>query len=169
MAAQQETEWTAEGALEREETVYEGRYIPYSGGSAGWFENSGVMRGELANNYRFYTAVDAMRVKQRRFERLGADLARRNEQRVRARGLQVELQAGSLTFAGTLQDFSESGVQVRLAEDPGLSEGQSVELHVEPNSFFQTSLALINAEVRWVKQVRLADDAWHVGITYGTV
>ena len=45
-----------------EETPH-GRYIPYSGGSAGWFENSGVLKYERHQNYQFHREMDLPEVR----------------------------------------------------------------------------------------------------------
>ena len=42
----------------RAETTKDGRYIPYSGGIMGWFENAGVLKCEHPNNYRYHEMID---------------------------------------------------------------------------------------------------------------
>ncbi len=55
---QEESPPTGADALQAAST-YKGRYIPYGGGSLGWFENSGVLKCEKGNNYKFHTAIDS--------------------------------------------------------------------------------------------------------------
>ena len=53
------------------ETTSDGRYIPYSGVIMTWYENSGVLKCEAPNGYRFHEMVDAESVRMKLFERWG--------------------------------------------------------------------------------------------------
>lgn len=161
-----EASYASAGALEAEETRYSGRYTPYSGGSAGWFENAGVPRSELGNNYRLYTALDTGHVLQKRFERLGAELSRRHSQRVPAAGVPVTVRIGDTEAEGTIRDFSEGGVRVRLPTEAELAVGTRVTLRVQPSSFFKTELAQLDAEVVWLSPIRGNGPGWHAGLAY---
>ena len=78
----------AAGSSEVVEGRYVGRYIPYSGGCMGWFENSGVLKEEIPNNYTFHTAIDADMVRARQFERAGKLV---NKRRMARKDLASEL------------------------------------------------------------------------------
>ncbi|MFI5399912.1 MAG: PilZ domain-containing protein [SAR324 cluster bacterium] len=59
----------------------EGRYIPYSGGSLGWFENSGVLTVEKRNNYLFHTVMDPAMVRAKQIQRSGVHAEKRRSAR----------------------------------------------------------------------------------------
>ena len=64
------------------EVTEAGRYIPYSGGTMGWFENSGVLKCEKPNNYLFYTAMESDLIRSKQFERWGENFNRRGDRSV---------------------------------------------------------------------------------------
>jgi hypothetical protein len=49
----------------------DGRYIPYAGGSLGWFENTGVSKIEQPAKYQLFTALDGERVREAQLVRSG--------------------------------------------------------------------------------------------------
>ncbi|MCH8882397.1 MAG: PilZ domain-containing protein [SAR324 cluster bacterium] len=156
-----------QSALEQDETRYQGRYIPYGGGCAGWFRNLGVPNNELGNNYGFYTAIDVEMVLQKRFERLGQDVNRRQANRQLVDGnTPVTLTWERHQVDAIMKDFSDKGIRVRLTEDPGLKSGDLLGVRVHPSEFFKNELAILDCQVRWIKQVRTDGGAWHIGIAY---
>lgn len=153
-----------------EEIHYNGRYIPYSGGSAGWFENSGVSKSEQGNNYTFHTAVDPAKVKQKRFERLGQEVGQRALQRQIPEGeTPVAVNWGDQAIEAIMSDFSGRGIRVVMNEEPGFQRGDKVNVRVHPNEFFKTELAMIDAEVIWIQKTDLIGGRWHVGIAYAAI
>ena len=101
----------------RTETTADGRYIPYSGGIMGWLENSGVMKKELPNNYRFHTMIDAGAVRRKLFERWGD--GEKVNRRVATRHdlesqIEVTLVWGERTEAASTRDFSTHGLRLQL-------------------------------------------------------
>ncbi len=156
--------------LHEDEIHYEGRYIPYSGGSAGWFENSGVAKSEQGNNYTFHTAVDKVKVWQKRFERLGQDVDHRTEQRQIAEGeTPVAVNWGDRAVEAIMNNFSGNGIRVVMKEEPGFQPGDTVSVRVHPNEFFKTELAMIDSEVIWIKKADGNGGRWHVGIGYAAL
>ena len=156
--------------LHEDEIHYEGRYIPYSGGSAGWFENSGVSKSEQGNNYTFHTAVDKTKVWQKRFERLGQEVGHRSAQRQIPEGeTPVALKWGDRVIEAIMNNFSGRGIRVVMNEEPGFQPGDKVNVRVHPNEFFKTELAMIDSEVIWIKKAKVHGGRWHVGIAYATI
>ncbi len=156
-----------QSALEQDETRYQGRYIPYGGGTAGWFRNSGVPKSEEGNAYGFHTAIDVEMVLQKRFERLGQDVNRRQANRQLVDGhTPVTLTWERRQFDAIMKDFSDKGIRVRLTEDTGLQSGDLLGVRVHPSEFFQNELANLDGQVRWIQQVRSDGGAWHIGIAY---
>lgn len=167
-AAEEELPETPGGeALDSDEVKYAGRYLPYSGGSAGWYENEGVPKCEQGNNYGFHTAVNRERVLQKRFERLGAEVGRRQAMRRKAvPPPPLSLEFGGRKMDGLMMDFSAKGLRARVLSEPGLSAGDQLTVRVQPSEFFKTELALFDAEVRWVRRIDQDGVSWHIGISF---
>ena len=159
-----------QSALEQDEILYQGRYIPYGGGTAGWFRNSGVPKSEEGNAYGFHTAIDTELVLQKRFERLGQDVNRRQANRQLVDGnTPVTLTWERRQAEAIMKDFSDKGIRVRLTEATGLQAGDVLGVRVHPSEFFQNELANLDGQVRWIQQVRSDGGAWHIGIAYAAL
>ena len=111
----------------------DGTYIPLSGGQRGWFDNSGVLKSEADNRYRFREAVDADSFKHKILERIET-FNRRDSDRY-----QVELWVRhsdpahpdlSVTHRAYCMDLSLRGAKLRVRTDIPAGEVIAV-------SFFQ--------------------------------
>ena len=96
-----------------EDYTREGIYIPSSGGSRGWFENSGVALVEHSNNYRFQDAVDAEAFRQSSIDRLH-ESNKRNAKRFKT-ALPVKLggASGGDESPAFCVDLSMTGTRLR--------------------------------------------------------
>jgi hypothetical protein len=96
----------------------DGRYIPYSGGSMGWFENSGVLNSERMNNYVFRTAMDGDLVRAKQYQRAGMQTEkRRSERKALAQELSVTLKSAREEHTVRVGDLSAHGMKVNFAGD----------------------------------------------------
>jgi hypothetical protein len=113
----------ATGADEGNEVVEQqhqadGRYIPYSGGSLGWYENTGVPSREKSNNYAFHTAIDSDVVRAKQYLRAGLrSEKRRSARKVLSEEINVALKMKQGTKAGRLFDISKNGARVQYVGD----------------------------------------------------
>ena len=166
----------------REETMKSGRYIPHSGGSMGWFENSGVLKSELGNDYTFYTALDAELVRIKQFERMSdKPEGRRQHYRV-PKSLPVNLlvddPAGAearpstrvnVTWSGGLldgitKDISFFGMCLQFDSDPEMPKGTKVQVDVLQAD--GGTLMDVPSEVAWVNKLHARRPVWHMGVAF---
>lgn len=151
--------------LIRAETSAEGRYIPYGGGSLGWFENSGILKSEKGNNYRFHAAIDTVRVRQKLFDRWGDDVNRRLDERVDIeRETPLVLRWDSGETEAVTKDLSAHGARLQLLEDPGLAKEDklTVEVKQEDGEILMT----LNSEIMWVARVGKRRTVWNIGVGF---
>jgi len=161
----------AEGRQEAAKDISnEGRYIPYGGGCLGWFENSGVMKVELGNNYTFHEALDAAEVRRRLFERWGDDVNRRAEAR---QAVEKEV---SLTFAwgkesreAFTKDVSSHGLRVQFIEEVDLKKGAAVQVQLLESGPGSPALFDISSQVMWVSKVGRRRPVWNVGVSFTNI
>lgn len=153
------------------ETTPDGRYIPYSGGIMGWFENSGVLRKEVPNNYRFHTIIDASSVRRKLFERWGS--GEKVNRRISARHdleTQVELTLawGEYTAPATTKDFSTHGLrlQVRQEGDLHLSKGDGLQVQIFETPEGGKKLFDIPSQVMWVTRAGRKRPVWGLGVAF---
>lgn len=168
--AQQYEEQSTEDAGEEEpqaaEATEEGRYIPYSGGIMGWFENSGVLKSELPNNYLFYTALDDEQVRITQFQRWGERFNRRGDRRRVRRETEVELRWGEHTVRGTTRDISTHGVRLQLTQAVPLTKGARVNTALlEPGT--GEVMADAPGTVVWFEHIGKVRAVWQAGISFG--
>lgn len=156
--------------LIREETGAEGRYIPYSGGSLGWFENSGIPRSEKGNAYKFYTAIDTVKVRQKLFERWGSDVNRRMESRFEVQHPTpiTILWDGNSQDAET-KDISAHGLRMQLTEETSLKIGDKIQVQLYKKPDFKEKALLIESEVMWVARVGKRRTVWNIGIGFTNI
>lgn len=96
----------------------DGRYIPYSGGSLGWYENSGVPAHEKANNYAFHTAIDSDIVRAKQYLRAGLRAEkRRAPRRALSDDLPVTLKSDVEEKSARVFDISAHGARVQYVGD----------------------------------------------------
>ena len=165
-----------EGAVPTGESVQpsdhgsEGRYIPYSGGSLGWFENSGVLKCEKGNNYKFYTAIDTTLVRQKLFDRWGAEVNKRIDDRVVVdRETPVMLTWESGVAQAVTKDLSSHGLRLQLSEDPDLAKGDKVIVHVKEKEDSETELMVLESEIMWTARVGKRRMVWNIGLVFSDI
>ena len=153
--------------LIREETSTEGRYIPYGGGSLGWFENSGIPKSERGNDYKFHTAVDTAKVRQKLFERWGDDVNRRVETRFEvSRPTPVRITWEGETQEAETKDLSATGLRLQLLQETGLKIGDKITVHIFKRPNFEEEVLTMASEVMWVARVGKRRQVWNVGIGF---
>ena len=142
-----------------------GRYIPYGGGSAGWFENSGVLKSERRNNYLFHREMDLPEVRSKQFERWGPAFNRREGGPRERRELPINvLREGSSTPMTTF-DINNRGIRLQLTEPPDMAIGDelNVELLEAPGG---RVLTLLDAHVTWLEQAGATRRVWNLGLFF---
>jgi len=96
----------------------DGRYIPYAGGSLGWYENSGVLKTETRNNYQFRSVIDGQMVRAKQHQRVGSHTDKRRSER---KSVQQEVSAVVKTpkeeKTTRVLDISKHGVRVQYVGD----------------------------------------------------
>lgn len=167
VAGSGETQPLTGADLIREETGAEGRYIPYGGGSLGWFENSGVLKCERGNNYQFHTAVDTQKIRQKLFERWGNDVNRRMDTRHEVtKQVPVRVTTDGKEFDVETKDLSAHGLRLQLLEDPVVQSGEKVTVRVFRDSAYRNEALALEAEVMWVARVGKRRLVWNVGLSF---
>lgn len=151
-----------------QESTEEGRYIPYGGGSMGWFENSGVLKCELGNNYLYYTAMASDRVRSKQFQRWGERFNRRGDRRRFKRMTGVSLMVGTSKrgVRGTTRDISRHGVRIQFLEEVVLNKGEDVHIKIHQD---ETSEAVVfdgPAHVVWSERIGKIRPVWNIGLTF---
>jgi PilZ domain len=108
----------------------DGRYIPYSGGSLGWYENTGVPAREKSNNYGFHTAIDSEVVRAKQYLRAGLrSEKRRSARQVLKEEIPVTLKMAHDTKVGRVFDISKNGARVQyIGDDIQLANGEKLHL-----------------------------------------
>lgn len=161
-----------EKASIQSETTSDGRYIPHTGGLMGWFENSGVLKCEQPNNYRFHEMIDADSVRRKLFERWGG--GETSNRRVSARH---ELQApinvglsigGETSYLSTAKDYSSHGLRLQLTDgaDFSLGKGDSVNVLIYEDAEGTIKLFEIPSQIMWVNHVGRTKPTVIVGIAF---
>lgn len=155
----------AEGNGEQPDTTEEGRYIPYGGGSMGWFENAGVLKNERGNNYTFYTIMAGDVVRARQFSRWGQNFNRRGEAAPRVRKeTGITIVYGRDEVRGTTRDISLHGVRMQFLDEISLRKGQSIKVRLH-HSGGDDVLLETSARVVWTERIGKIRPVWNVGIT----
>ena len=144
-----------------------GRYIPYSGGSAGWFENSGVLKSEQRNNYHFDKEMDLPEVRAKQFLRWGPAFDRRQGDRKR-RSVHINLLKEGSSTALTTWDINSRGIRLQFDTSPTLAIGEQVSVEIL-GAVDGSPLALLDAQVIWMDQVGETRQLWNVGLYFPMV
>jgi len=152
---------------ETTEQVPGGRYIPYGGGSAGWFENSGVMKSEQRNNYHFDREMDLPEVRTKQFLRWGPAFDRRQGDRKR-RTVHINLLKEGSSESLTTWDINSRGIRLLLETQPALTIGEQVSVEILDQAG-GTALALLDAQVIWLNQTEATHTIWNVGLYFPMV
>jgi hypothetical protein len=161
-----------EKASIQSETTADGRYIPHTGGLMGWFENSGVLKCEQPNNYKFHEMIDADSVRKKLFERWGG--GETSNRRVSTRhdlqspinvGLSI---GGETSFLSTAKDYSSHGLRLQLMDGDkfSLEKGDAVNVLIYEDAEGKTKLFEIPSQIMWVSQVGRTRPTVSVGIAF---
>jgi len=156
----------AAGSPEVVEGRYTGRYVPYSGGSLGWFENSGVLKSEIPNNYTFYTAVDANMVRSRQYERAGKLI---NKRRVTRKEIQPEMPIAILhgreAKPAVCKDLSVQGMRfVAINEELTFKKTDTITCRFLDKS--ERVLIELPCTVMWAEKTGRMRTIWNVGVAF---
>lgn len=144
----------------------EGRYIPYSGGSTGWYDNSLVPDSEMPNNYQLFRVMDLNEVRMAQFERVGEHFQDRrgNRKRIMAeRPVHISWDGGSED--GVSRDLSMFGARLQFYENVNLQRDTPVTLTLlEQNS--EEAILTAECQVAWVKLLGNLRPLWNVGLAF---
>lgn len=143
------------------------RYLPYSGGSAGWFENSGVLKSERFNNYRYHVEMDRPDVRSRQFERWGPSFDRRRDIRKRHQ-LPINLVQGDVRTPLVTWDVNTRGIRLQFTERTNMVVGQDLKVELLDVPEGEPVLTL-DAQVVWVEESGATHELWNVGIFFPTM
>lgn len=157
-----------EKTLLEESLTEEGRYIPYSGGCMGWFENSGVLNYEGGNNYLFHTVMQSDEVRSKQFQRWGESFNRRGDRRRVRREMNVALKAGSQAVNGTTRDISGHGVRVQFLDEINLEKGDGCTLQLYETDSTAGAIEL-EAKVVWSEKIGKIRPVWNMGLTFSNL
>ena len=159
-----------EKAAVRKDTLEDGRYVPHSGGLMGWFENSGVLKYEQANNYRFHTALSAEAVRSKLFERWsdGENINRRASGRHELnREVNATLAWTGGTFRAVLKDYSRHGFKMQIIEEVfGLNKGDETRMRIYSGPDREHIEFEINSRVMWISSSGREQTVWSVGLMF---
>lgn len=147
------------------EVTEEGRYIPYSGGSMGWFENSGVLKCELGNNYLFYTVMASDTVRRKQFQRWGERFNRRGDRKRFKRMTGALVTVGSNKVRGTTRDISRHGIRVQSLNEIALAKGDSTHLTLFESESSEKAIFECEARVVWAERIGKIRPVWNLGMT----
>jgi hypothetical protein len=156
-----------QGDLGEQHHQNDGRYIPYGGGSLGWYENSGVPAAEQRNNYKFHTAMDADIIRAKQYLRSGLRAEkRRSARRVVAEELGVTLKSAKETKSLRVIDISKHGAKVQYSgDDVGLKNGDRVVCMFHLGASKEIALELMCTVVRAEKTGKTRT-LWNFGIDF---
>lgn len=156
----------SETSLPEGERTSDGRYIPYGGGILGWFENSGVLKKELPNNYQFKAVLDSALVRKKQFDRWGEVQNRRSEDRVRViPEVKVSLAFGKEKREATTKDLSPHGMRMQFLEELPIKKGDVVKVGVHDPVKKKVVLE-VEANVMWMEKSGKLRAVWNMGIGF---
>jgi hypothetical protein len=148
-----------------EESTSEGRYIPWSGGIMGWFENSGVLKCEIPNNYLFYTVMESDTVRSKQFERWGDRFNRRGPRDRKRKSMNITILADGAKVKGATKDISVHGIRLQFLEEVSLEKGQKCTVQIHKGDTAEV-LVEMNAKVVWEEKVGRVRTVWNIGVTF---
>jgi hypothetical protein len=145
----------------------DGRYIPYSGGSLGWFENAGVPAAEKRNNYQYYTAMDAGTVRAKQYLRSGLLAEKRRAARRNVNGkLFVAVKSAQEDKSLRIMDISTHGMRLQyVGDDIALKTTDRVLCRFLDTPDGPTLLALTSTIV-WSEKSGKTRALWNFGIDF---
>lgn len=168
------TETTGEEVVSTEEHTQEarssdmteeGRYIPYGGGIMGWFENSGVMKSELGNNYQFHQLMQSDAIRATQFERWGARTNRRTIDKRFRKDKGVIMYLDQKEVKGTSRDISGHGVRIQFLMEADVQKGDRCRIKLL-ESEGGPEIVELDARVVWSEKIGKIRPVWNVGMTF---
>ena len=151
------------------EMTEEGRYIPYNGGSLGWYENSGVLKSEIPNNYLFHTVMASDTVRSKQFQRWGERFNRRGDRKRVRRVTGVTLKVGDRSWRGATQDISRFGVRLQLLDDVTVAKADVGRIAFHQSEDSETVLLECDVRVVWAQRTGKTRAVWNLGMTLENV
>lgn len=158
---------TEENAKESrsEEMTEEGRYIPYSGGIMGWFENSGVLKSELGNNYQFHILMQSDAIRATQFERWGERTNRRTTDQRYRKDKGVIMLLDKKEVKGTSRDISGHGVRIQFLVEASVQKGDKCRIKLLESEDGE-EIVEVEARVVWSEKIGKIRPVWNVGMTF---
>lgn len=154
----------------RSEMNPDGRYIPLSGGCLGWFENSGVLKIELPNNYAFHTVLDEATVRRVLFQREGSEISRRLDERVEVeRKLYVTILHEESSHSALTKDVSANGLRLQLVELTEMQKGDSLKVQLKHEESDDKVAIELGAQVMWVARVGTRRIVTNLGLGFPSI
>jgi len=141
-----------------------GRYLPYSGGLLGWFDNQMVLKTERHNNYKLFTIFEGSDIRQKLFSRWGKELDRRSEERKDGKDIKVSIPLESGTVNATTKDFSHHGVRLQFTGQPDIKKGDSVKMNLLGDG--KNITLSIDCLVVWMALSGAGGNNWVVGLGF---
>ena len=168
------TETTGEEMVSTEENAQdsrspgkteEGRYIPYSGGIMGWFENSGVMKSEIGNNYQFHEVMQSDAIRATQFKRWGERTNRRTVDQRYRKDKGVIMLLYKKEIKGTSRDISGHGVRIQFLVEADVHKGDTCRIKLLET---EDGPEIVELDVRvvWSEKIGKIRPVWIVGMTF---
>jgi PilZ domain len=144
-----------------------GRYIPYTGGNIGWFENKGVLKAENPNNYRYYSALDTPLVKATLLERTGQRADKRSARRQNpVPPPKVLLLMGKKPTEATCKNISPIGVRIQVVESKVDFKADET-LRIRLGDAKGTSGSFdIECVIKWAERAGTLRTVWDLGLEF---
>ena len=146
-----------------------GRYIPYSGGTAGWFENSGVLNCQKENNYQFFSVWDSEEVRQKQYHRMGSSFNRRTAKDRSKVRIPIRISWGrgknKRSWEGTSRDVSLEGMRLQFKEELGINKGDIFKLDLLKREGGDPQLEL-EATIIWSELVGRTRPVFNMGVQF---
>ncbi|MEE8433640.1 MAG: PilZ domain-containing protein, partial [bacterium] len=143
----------------------EGRYIPYSGGVMGWFENSGVMKSEIGNNYQLHQLMQSDAIRATQFERWGERTNRRTVDKRYHKDKGVIMLLDKKEVKGTSRDISGHGVRIQFLVEANVNKGDECRIKLLETED-GPEIVELDARVVWSEKIGKIRPVWNVGMTF---
>lgn len=140
-----------------EEYTSGGNYIPASGGTRGWFQNSGVLQVEYPNNYRYQEAIDVDAFSQSSIDVLQESHERNSKRFEMPQPIKIHTDQDEKIHPGFCVDISMTGAKIRVRRKFEVDSAVLFTL-CTPRTRDEEEQALftLDAFVRWCKMASKA-------------
>lgn len=159
-----------EKAIIRTEMTADGRYIPYSGGMMGWYENGGVMKCEKQNNYLFHTMIDTEALRKKLFERWGEDekvnrrISKRHEI---SKPINLSLLLGEEDLRAVTKDYSTHGLRLQVMQEVvRMKKGDKPMTRIFGDKTGDEPLFNLESVIMWINRVGRRRPVWNLGLGF---